>query len=106
MSYTIVWCEQPNSNEHWVMECGIKGIYPTRKAAMDAIRRKLDEELDYHVKTFKDDYAPEDSEDDIRRMAVHDWMVNKAGNSLSWYQYGEPYPVLYKVVKIPTEKKK
>jgi len=107
MSYTIVWCEQPNSNEHWVMECGVKGIYPTRKAAMDAIRKKFNDEIDYELKhSAADDWKPGLTEADIRGIIINGRMIGESRSSMSWLQYGEPYPVMYKVVKIPTERKK
>ena len=106
MSYTIVWCEQPNSNDHWVMECGVKGVYPTRKDAMDAIRKKFNKEVDDELKRSADDWNPDLTEAMIRGMIINDWMISESGSSMSWMRYGEPYPVLYKVVKIPTERKK
>jgi hypothetical protein len=105
MSYTILWCKQPNSNEPWVMECGVKGFYPTRKAAMDVIRKKFNSEIDDDVKRSLDDWEGA-TEDMIRGMTINDWMISESRSSMSWMRYGEPYPVMYKVVKIPTERKK
>lgn len=106
MSYTIVWCEQPNSNDHWVMECGVMGVYPTRKAAMDAIRKKLNKEINDELKRSSDDWNPDLTEAMIRGMIINEWMLSESRSSMSWMRYGEPYPVMYKVVKVPTERKK
>ena len=107
MSYTILWCEQPNSNYHWVMECGVKGVYPTRKAAMDVIRKKFNKEIDDDVeRNFVDCAGPGITKDMLRGMTINEWMISESRSSMSWMRYGEPYPVLYKVVKIPTERKK
>lgn len=106
MSYTIIRCWQPWPNEPWKMECEAKGVYPTREAAMKVIRKKFTDEVTRDLKRSADDWKSGMTEAMVRGMIINDWMIEKSRSSMSWYQYGEPYPVRYKVVKIPTERKK
>lgn len=106
MSYTILWCKIPYENESWRMKCGVKGVYPTRKAAMDVIRKKFNDEVDSEVKRTFEEWKPGMTKNMIRGMIISDWIIEKFSNSMSWLQNGESCPVTYKVVKIPTERKK